>query len=70
MVLFNVRHIDLIDGLVGHTFILCESCYENRRIDLPYQCPELQIYKLSETEQGQCEDCESVKNKQVDARIA
>ena len=53
------RHIDIVSGRVGEAFIICQTCFNHTKYDnLPFNCPELDIFTLKEGINGTCEYCE------------
>ena len=57
------RHIDITTGRIGEPFTICEKCFNHAKYDnLPYNCPELDIFQLEHKENriidGTCESCE------------
>ena len=58
--MLSAHYINLSTGRVGEAFPICEECFEQVCVNLPFQLPQLEIYKLGDHEdkgETTCEEC-------------
>ena len=58
--MLSAHYINLSTGRVGEAFPICEDCFEQVCANLPFQLPQLEIYKLGDHEdkgETTCEEC-------------
>lgn len=70
--MLSARYINLSTGCVGEAFPICEECFQQVCANLPFQLPQLEIYKLGDHEdkgETTCEECNQPFEDILDAVI-
>ena len=69
--MLSAHYINLATGRVGEAFPICEDCFEQVCANLPFQLPQLEIYKLGDHEDkgAICEECNEPFEDILDAVI-